>query len=66
MERLKKKEVRKRIANSFSIPLKNGKFDVANPADAENLVKIICQKGMIDPFDSEAREVSGARKWRTN
>ena len=63
MEKLKNVQTRKRIAKKFSIPLVDGKLDASDPINAERIVKILCKKGMIDPFDDIAVEVFGARKW---
>lgn len=63
LEKLKNNQTRKRIANKFSIPLSDGKLDASNPINADRIVKILCNKGMISPFDDAAMEVSSARKW---
>lgn len=63
LEKLKNAQTRKRIAKKFSIPLEGGKLDPSDPVNAERIVKILCNKGMIDPFDDVAMEVSSARKW---
>ena len=63
LEKLKNVQTRKRIAKTFSIPLQEGKLDASNPVNAERIVKILCNKGMIDPFDDAAMEVSSARQW---
>lgn len=63
LEKLKNAQTRKRIAKTFSIPLAEGKLDASDPANAERIVKILCNKGMIDPFDDVPMEVANARKW---
>lgn len=63
LEKLKNAQTRKRIAKKFSIPLEDGKLDASSPVNAERIVKILCNKGMVDPFDDVAMEVSNARKW---
>ena len=63
LEKLKDESVRKNIAEIFAIPLKDGKLDATNPSDADKIVKILCKRGMINPFDDAAMEVSSARKW---
>lgn len=60
---MKDSQTRCRIANFFSVKLTDGKLDASDPKDAERIVKILCNKGMTDPFENEAMEVSSARKW---
>lgn len=63
---LKKKNVRIAMAKRFSIPLDaNGdKFDATVEGASEKIVKLLCNKGMIDPFEKTAVEVDGARQWQ--
>lgn len=63
MEQLKNRDTREEIARLFSVKLTDGKLDATDPKDAERIVKILCNRGMKDPFREEAMEVSGARKW---
>lgn len=63
-ERLKNKKERKRYAELFEIPIKEGKFDTSESKAADKLVKLLCNKGMVDPFEDLPVEVSGARKWQ--
>lgn len=63
-ERLKNKKERKRYAELFEIPIKEGKFDTSEAKAADKLVKLLCNKGMVDPFEDLPVEVSGARKWQ--
>lgn len=63
LEQLQNSSTRERIAKLFSVKLTDGKLDATDPKDAERIVKILCNKGMTDPFREEAMEVSGARKW---
>ncbi|EGC75124.1 hypothetical protein HMPREF0490_01177 [Lachnospiraceae bacterium 6_1_37FAA] len=63
LEQLQNSNTRERIAKLFSVKLTDGKLDATDPKDAERIVKILCNKGMTDPFREEAMEVSGARKW---
>lgn len=66
LNELKKRDVRMRIANKFSIPLdaSGDKFDATVTGASEKLVKLLCNKGMTDPFLDTAVEVDGARKWQ--
>ena len=63
LEKLKNGQTRKRIARIFFFILTDGKLDATDPKDADRIVKILCDKGMTDPFEDEAMEVSSARKW---
>lgn len=63
---LKKKNVRVAMAKRFSIPLDaaGDKFDATAEGTTEKIVKLLCNKGMIDPFEKTAVEVDGARQWQ--
>ncbi len=63
LESMKDKTVRRQIAEQFSLPIKDDKIDTSQSGVSEKLVKILCNKGMIDPFENEAVEVSGSKKW---
>ena len=62
--RLQDSAARQRYAELFAIPLKEGLFDTSEPKSADKLVKLLCNKGMVDPFENLPVEVSGARKWQ--
>lgn len=64
LELLKNNESREGFANKFNIPLYNGKFDVTHEGTSEKILKILCNKGMIDPFNDTPVEVDASRKWR--
>ncbi len=63
---LKEKSVRVAMAKRFSIPLDTAedKFDATVEGATEKIVKLLCNKGMIDPFEQTAVEVDGARQWQ--
>lgn len=63
---LKKKNIRVAMAKRFSIPLDaaGDKFDATVEGATEKIVKLLCNKGMIDPFEKTAVEVDGARQWQ--
>ena len=42
---------------------KHGKIDTSQEGVSEKVVKILCDKGMVDPFEDIAMEVSSAKKW---
>lgn len=63
LERLKNKRTRERIGKKFDIPMKDGLFDTEQDGAADKIVRLLCKKGMVDPFDDTAVEVSGSKKW---
>ena len=64
LEKLGKAIVRKKISKKFNIPLAGDKFDVRQPDAADKLVKLLCDRGMLDPFDDIPMEVSSSKKWK--
>lgn len=56
---------RKKIAQKFNIKLTDDRnlFDAREEGVSDKIVKLLCQKGMVDPFDDSPMEVSGTRKW---
>ena len=63
LEKLKNAITRRKIATKFSIPMDGGKFDTNQEGVTEKIVKILCDKGMVDPFESLPMEVPSAKKW---
>lgn len=64
LEALKNAKTRKAMAKQFNIPLDaDGKFDASVDGAAERIVKMLCNKGMVDPFKKAPVEVSGAKPW---
>lgn len=63
MKKLKELQCRKKIAGKFGIKTKNSKLDLSDPADAERFIKVVCNRGMEDPFDGKAVEVSSSKPW---
>lgn len=62
---LKNTNTRKAMAKRFSIPLDGeNRFDTSANGAADRIVKLLCNKGMVDPFKNVAVEVSGARQWQ--
>lgn len=57
------KEFSREIATKFKIPLKNDKFDASQDGVSDKLIKLLCKRGMLDPFDDIPMEVSGSKKW---
>ena len=63
LEKLKNASTRRKIATKFSIPMDGGKFDTNQEGVTEKIVKILGDKGMVDPFESLPMEVPSAKKW---
>ena len=51
------------MAKKFNIPLDGDKFDTTQQSAAEKIVKLLCDRGMVDPFDDNPMEVAGSKKW---
>ena len=60
----KDKKSVKSIAKKFDIPVKGGKIDTSEPKNVEKFIKLLCGKGMLNPFDKMAMEVEGSKKWK--
>jgi len=63
LQKLKNANSRRKMARKFSIPLDGDKFDTTQPGTSEKLVKLLCDRGMLDPFDDNPMEVAGSKKW---
>lgn len=63
-EALKNTRARKAMAKQFNLPLDaDGNLDATVEGAAERIVKVLCNKGMVDPFKKTPVEVSGAKPW---
>ena len=51
------------MGRKFDIRLKDGKFDTADKNTSEKVIKLLCKKGMLDPFEDSPVEVSSAIAW---
>lgn len=60
---LKRVVCREKIANKFGIAMKGNKLDLTNPDDADRFIRVVCNRGMLDPFDDKAVEVSSSKSW---
>lgn len=63
LQKLKDANSRKRISKKFNIPLDGDKFDMSQLGAADKLVKLLYDRGMVDPFDNNPMEVSSSKKW---
>ena len=55
---------RRAMARKFAIPLRDDKFDTTVTGVSEKIVKLLCNRGMVDPFEDSAVEVAGAKRWQ--
>ncbi len=63
LQKLDNSSTRKKMARKFSIQLDGDKFDTTKPETSDKLVKLLCARGMVDPFDDNPMEVAGSKKW---
>lgn len=63
LQKLKNANSRKRMSKKFNIPLAGDKFDMNQQGAAGKLVKLLCDRGMVDPIDDNPMEVSSSKKW---
>lgn len=63
LNKLKDTNSRKIIAQKFGISLVNDLLNAKEDDATNKIVKLLCQRGMLDPFDDNPMEVSGSKKW---
>lgn len=63
LQKLKNLGTRRKMAKKFNIALEGDKFDSTKPDTSDKLVKLLCDRGMVDPFDDNPMEVAGSKKW---
>lgn len=63
LQKLKNANTRKKMAKKFNITLDGDKFDSTKPDTSDKLVKLLCARGMVDPFDDNPMEVAGSKQW---
>ena len=63
LEKLNNKKTREKMGRKFDIPLKDRKFDTTDKKTSEKVIKLLCKKGMLDPFEDSPVEVSSAIAW---
>lgn len=64
LKKMENADIREKIAKKFNISMKEGLFDVSKEDTTHKLIKILCNKGMVDPFYGDPMEVAGSRKWK--
>jgi hypothetical protein len=52
-----------KIAKIFGITCKGGCLDLSEKGDAERFIKVVCNRGMMDPFTDDPVEVTGSKSW---
>ena len=63
LQKLKNANTRKKMAKKFNLSLDGDKFDSKKSDTSDNLVKLLCDRGMVDPFDDNPMEVAGSKQW---
>lgn len=64
LERMQDEQMRQEMARIFNLSLSaDGRIDTSVDGVAEKLVKLLCNKGMVDPFEDMPVEVPSAAKW---
>ena len=63
LQKLKNANTRKKMAKKFNISLVGDKFDSTKSDTSDKLVKLLCDRGMVDPFDDNPMEVAGSKQW---
>ena len=63
LQKLKNSRSRAKMAKKFNIPMNGDLFDTSQPGAADKIVKLLCDRGMVDPFDDNPMEVAGSKKW---
>lgn len=62
--RMKDPAIRSAMATKFRLALTaEGKIDTSSEEMTEKLIKLLCNKGMVDPFDDIPVEVSSSSRW---
>ena len=64
LEKLSDVKTRREISKKFNIKLINDKFDTSKAEEIDKLIKLLCRKGAVSPFDSKALEVSNSKNWK--
>lgn len=66
LDKLSKKRNRKKAAEYFKIPLigDDCQFDTSKKENANNLVKVLCNKAMWDILEEMPVEVDGSKNWK--
>lgn len=63
LKELMNSKCRKKLAATFNIPMVGDLFDTKQSGVADKIVKLLCKRGMKDPFSDRPMEVAGSKKW---
>lgn len=63
LHKLKNSRSRAKMARKFNIPMNGDIFDTTQPGTADKILKLLCDRGMVDPFDDNPMEVAASKKW---
>ena len=63
LQKLNNTDIRKKMARKFNISLEGDKFDSTKSDTVDKLIKLLCDRGMVDPFDDNPMEVAGSKRW---
>jgi len=63
LQKLKNSRSRAKMARKFNIPMNGDLFDTTQPGAVDKIIKLLCDRGMVDPFDDNPMEVAGSKKW---
>lgn len=63
LQKLKNSRIRTKMARKFSIPMVGELFDTTQHQASDKIIKLLCKRGMVDPFDDNPMEVAGSKKW---
>ena len=63
LDELKNGNTRERMARKFNIATVGDRFDTSVPDTTDKIIKLLCNRGMVDPFDENPMEVAGSKKW---
>ena len=63
LQKLRNARSRAKMARKFNIPMAGELFDTTQPGAIDKIVKLLCDRGMVDPFDDNPMEVAGSKKW---
>ena len=63
LKKLEDLQSRRKMASKFQIPMKGKLFDTTHPNDIDKIIKLLCNRGMVDPFNDNPMEVASSKKW---
>lgn len=63
LQKLRNARSRAKMARKFNIPMAGELFDTTQPGAIDKIVKLLCDRGMVDPFDDNPMEAAGSKKW---